>query len=33
MLKIIWTLLTRRETYSGTNQKRYGKKLNSLGIK
>jgi len=26
MLKIIWTMLTRRETYSSANQRRYEKK-------
>jgi len=30
MLKIIWFMLTRRETYSNANQSRYEKKINSL---
>lgn len=31
MLKIIWVMLTRRETYGNSNGKRYGKKLKRLG--
>jgi transposase len=31
MLKIIWVMLTRRETYGNANEKRYGKKLKTLG--
>jgi len=30
MLKIIWTMLTCRETYSNANERRYGKKLKTL---
>jgi transposase len=30
MLKIIWFMLTRREPYESTNQKRYERKLNSI---
>lgn len=33
MLKIIWTMLTRRETYCGVNEKGYGKKLKRIGAK
>lgn len=30
MLKIIWTMLSRREAYESRNQKSYEKKLNSI---
>jgi len=30
MLKIIWTMLTRRETYSNANGRRYGEKLKTI---
>ena len=32
MLKIVWVMLTRRETYSGVNQRRYEEKLNRVGF-
>ncbi|NHV60837.1 MAG: hypothetical protein HA492_05515, partial [Candidatus Verstraetearchaeota archaeon] len=31
MLKIIWTMLMRRETYRNANERRYGKKLKNIG--
>jgi transposase len=30
MLKIVWTMLIRRETYGGANEKRYGEKLKKI---
>jgi hypothetical protein len=30
MLKIIWTMLTRKELYESRNQRRYEEKLNSV---
>ena len=30
MLKIIWTMLTKKELYESRNQRRYDKKLNSV---
>ena len=33
MLKIVWVMLTRRETYSGANVVRYGKKLKAMDSK
>jgi transposase len=33
MLKIIWTMLTRREAYGCVNEKRFGIKLKSIGVK
>jgi hypothetical protein len=30
MLKIVWTMLSRRETYESRNEKSYERKLNSI---
>jgi len=32
MLKVVWVMLTRRETYSGVNQRLYEEKLNRVGL-
>ena len=32
MLKIVWVMLVRRETYGGVNQRRYEEKLNNAGF-
>ena len=32
MLKVVWVMLTRRETYSGVNRRRYEEKLNNAGF-
>jgi hypothetical protein len=31
MLKTIWTMLMRRETYRNADERRYGKKLKNIG--
>lgn len=33
MLKIVWFMLTRRETYGGVNRRRYGEKLKKIAAK
>jgi transposase len=32
MLKVVWVMLVRRETYGGVNQRRYEEKLNRVGF-
>jgi hypothetical protein len=32
MLKVVWVMLTRRETYGGVNRRRYEEKLNRVGF-
>jgi len=32
MLKIVWVMLVRRETYGGVNRRRYEEKLNNAGF-